>query len=243
MSVTIGSLEFPSGKAAVDYTRTMITDLGKGAHIHSTHPNYQFFTDLLNNHEDVPRKVGSGITSFGIQRNKRDQHCLETFALRTDGTKETFSWKSCASKKFMTPDQLLYKALRNTIEPQIHTFRRITPEVCRACKQAIHCSVDHKSPTFYQLTQTFLNLPPTYPIPTTFGKQGRTHSELFKEEDTEFANEWKTFHKDNAVLQMLCDVCHKEKTAEESRKAATQRAIAHSSAIAQPDNATSLTLG
>jgi hypothetical protein len=242
MSVTIGPLEFPSGKAAVDYTRNLITELGKGAQIPSTHPNYQFFTDLLNNHEDVPRKIGSGIVSFGIQRNKRDQHCLETFVLRTDGTKETFSWVSCAKKQFMTPEQLLYKALRNTIEPQIHTFRRITPEVCKGCKQHIHCSVDHKSPTFYQLTQKFLSLPPNNPVPTTFRKQGRTNSELFKEEDIEFANEWEIFHKENAVLQMLCVMCHKEKTAADSRLHAEQRRD-QSSAMAQPDKATSLTLG
>ena len=113
MSVQIGTLEFPSGKAAVEYTRNIIQGLGKGAILQSSHPNFQFFVDLLNNHEDVPRKVGSGISSFGIQRNKRDQHCLETFILRTDGSKETFSWVNCAKKQFMT-HALLYSQTKST---------------------------------------------------------------------------------------------------------------------------------
>lgn len=242
MAVQIGTLEFPSGKAAVDYTRTLITELGKGTSISSRDSNFEFFVDLLNNHEDVSRKVGSGISSFGIQRNKRDPNCLETFVLRTDGSKETFSWVSCAKKQFMTPEQLLYKAFRNSIEPQIQIFRKLHQEVCSSCGKTKHCSVDHKSPTFYQLTQIFLNTPPNNPIPTTFGKRTRTNEEMFEEKDLAFREEWNSFHKTHAVLQWLCEVCHKGKTANDSRLHAEQRR-AHSSAIAQPDNATSLTLG
>lgn len=234
MSVCIGALEFPSAKEAHAYTKALLTELGAGTIISTNHPKYQFFVDLLNNHEDVPRKVGSGIVSFGIQHTARDRNALETYILRTDRTTETFSWASCSKRKFMTVENILYNALRQAIQPQINEFRAHNPSVCQRCKGHTRCDVDHKSPTFYEIVKCFLAMPPLHPVPNTFEKQAKTNANIFRPQDAEFVAEWYAFHKNKANLQFLCESCHKQKTAEDK---------AQSSEIAQLAKDTSLPLG
>jgi 5-methylcytosine-specific restriction endonuclease McrA len=243
MSVKIGELEFSSQKEAREYTRTILDEIGRAVPITSSHPKFQFFDDLLNNHSDRPRKVGCGLQSFGIQRNARDGRYHETFLLRIDGTKESFSWKDCAGKTYLTADQKRTKAYRHAIEPQIEFIRESNPSRCAVCNKSEKCSVDHKDPTFYMLMKAF-EAHTTLPFPTSFDKDENTHCEVFMRSDREFESAWTTYHANHAILQLLCDPCHKQKTIDDNkRNALVREAIAQSSAIAQPDNATSLTLG
>ena len=56
----IGGLTFSTKKAAQDYTRQTITELGCCI-IHKYHDEYNFFVNLLNNHPNRDEKVGCGI--------------------------------------------------------------------------------------------------------------------------------------------------------------------------------------
>ena len=237
----IGSFEFPTRAKAVDYTRELLIQIGRYTPIYPNHPDYLFFVALLEHHPEKQRKIGSGIQCFGIQRNKRDPKCLETFILRTDGSKETFSWKDCASQKWKTPEQKLYKAFRTTIDPQIINFHSTTPEICAHCGKQTKCSVDHKNPTFKKLTLDFLALN-TLPVPTIFAKKPKTNEEIFADTDNDFNNNWIQYHQKNAVLQLLCDECHKEKTVNDNRE---NYLLSHpqSSEIAQELSDTSVVLG
>jgi 5-methylcytosine-specific restriction endonuclease McrA len=241
--VNIGILEFSSKKEAVDYTRTILEGIGKGIPIDSSHPTFNFFDDLLMNHSDRPRKVGCGLKSFGIQQNARDPKCLETFLLRTDGTKETFSWKDCAGKTYLTPEQKRTKAYRAAIEPQINLLRKKRANQCVACGKSEKCSVDHKDPTFYMLMKEF-ETQTTLSLPTIFDKQDKTNCEIFTVQDKVFEDAWTEYHASNAVLQLLCDPCHKLKTIEDNKKnAVVRQALVQSSEIAQPVMDTSFALG
>jgi hypothetical protein len=241
MSVKIGDLEFSSKKEAIDYTRRVLDEVGRKVSIYPSHPKFPFFNDLLNNHSDRPRKEGPGITSFGIQRNARDGSCHETYIIRTDGTKETFSWRDCASKSCLSDDQKLKKAYRCSIDSQIEEYKKSQPNRCVLCNSTDQLSVDHKEPTFYVLMKTFQAQTPL-PVPTLFDKQAKTNAEIFTAADKAFEDAWYTYHKDHAVLQILCSTCHKTKTIEDNKKNKLFRE-AQSSEIAQPASETSATLG
>jgi hypothetical protein len=242
LPVKIGDLEFPSKKEACDYTRSVLDEVGRGTVIDRSHPKFPFFDNLLNNHSDRARKVGCGLASFGIQRNARDGRYHETYLLRTDGTKETFSWRDCASQTTLTPEQKLTKAYRVAIESQIDFVHESNPNRCVVCGKSDNCSVDHKDPTFYILTKRF-EAQVSLPIPRCFNKQEKTNAEIFTTTDKPFEEAWKKYHEYHAVLQILCDTCHKEKTIEDNKRNAEFRSTLQSSAMAQPDNVTSATLG
>lgn len=242
MSVTIGDLEFSSKKEAEDYTRAVLDEIGRGVSIYPSHPRFPFLNDLLNNHPDRARKEGSGIQSFGIQRNARDGRCHEMYIIRTDGTKETFSWRGCAGKTSLTDEQKLKKAYRCSIDSQIEEYRKSQPNRCVVCTSADQLSVDHKDPTFYVLMKTF-QAQTSLPVPTLFHKQAKTNAEIFRTEDKDFEDTWMEYHKKHAVLQILCDACHKAKTIEDNKANKAFREAHQSSAIAQPVSETSVTLG
>jgi len=243
MSVTIGDLEFSSKKEAQDYTRNVLDEIGRRVSIYPSHPKFKFFNDLLNNHSDRPRKEGPGIASFGIQRNARDGRNHETYIIRIDGTKETFSWKDCAGKTSLTDEQKLKKAYRCSIDSQIEEYKKSQPNRCVLCTSADQLSVDHKEPTFYVLMKTFQAQTPL-PVPTHFDKQAKTNAEIFRATEKPFEDAWMDYHKKHAVLQILCDVCHKAKTVEDNKLNKSYREAHQSSAIAQPaDNETSAALG
>jgi 5-methylcytosine-specific restriction endonuclease McrA len=243
MSVTIGDLEFSSKQAAQDYTRSVLDEIGRGVSIYPSHPRFPFFNSLLNNHSDRPRKEGTGISSFGIQRNARDGRNHETYIIRTDGTKETFSWKDCAGKTSLTNEQKLKKAYRCSIDSQIEEYRKSQPNRCVLCNSTDQLSVDHKEPTFYVLMKTF-QAQTSLLVPTVFDKQAKTNAEIFRATDKPFEDAWIDYHKIHAVLQILCDACHKTKTVEDNKANKVFREAHQSSAIAHPaDNDTSAALG
>ena len=243
MSVKIGDLEFPSKKEATDYTRSVLDEVGRGVSIYPSHPRFKFFNDLLNNHSDRPRKEGPGISSFGIQRNARDGRFHETYIIRTDGTKETFSWRDCAGQPILTPEKQLIKAYRCAIDPQIDEFRKNPNYKCVICNSREFLTVDHKHPTFFVLVKKF-EAQVSLPLPTTSDKDPKTHAQIFTAADKSFQDAWLKYHKDNATLQLLCKVCHKTKTVDDNRQNAEYEKAHQSSEIAQPvDNETSVTLG
>ena len=209
MVYNIGELEFKSKKAAEDYTRNIINTIGKNDCINEDNKHFQFFVDLLNNHQRREYKIGCGIKSFIITINALGTG-FETLIRRTDDSIESFSWKDCSSSTFKNNKDKLDIALRSAIQSQIQEFKLESEEICAECNKHDKCAVDHKSPTFYELKSTFLLSNPMREF--TFRKDIKTHQEIFSEADKDFECLWQKYHKENAVLQYLCKKCHNEKT-------------------------------
>lgn len=209
MEYRIGELIFKSKKEAETYTRDKITDIGSDDNITESRPEYTFLVDLVGNHYRKEEKIGVGIESFIITRNKR-RTGLETQIRRKDGTIESFSWKDCATQTYKNPEQLLEVAMRTSIENQIQEFRKKNEEQCRTCKEYKKCAVDHKEPIFNKIKRDFLK--DKNNLPKDFDKEEETHQQKFKERDRDFEKTWQDYHREYAVLQYLCDKCHKEKT-------------------------------
>ena len=205
----IGKKEFKTKKACLDYTRELITSLGVGT-ISRYNNNFQYFNDLINNHDERDIKIGCGIEFFYIGRNKLNPKALQLNIRRIDNTWTDVSWVHCCSFRPRTPRQNLINAMRYAISNQIIDFKNKNELRCNFCNE-IECEfhIDHILP-FNKLSKDFIN---NYQanIPTTFDKCNKTQLTIFKSDDKQFCIEWQKYHQDMATLQVLCALCNLKK--------------------------------
>ena len=214
---SIGSEIFRTKKDCLTYTRKMIYSLGC-CHVTKSHPEYLFFVELLKNHPDENGKKGIGIDFFVIQPNAFNKNNLETLIQRVDGSRIDFSWNLCCAFKKKTNIDKLIRAMRSAISGDIIRFKQEAREAhplicCKYCQKQIKeekdFHVDHETPSFYSLKNTFLETHPTRPI--DFDEDPKYHSTVFKKEDKEFETKWKCFHTSFCNLQILCKKCNLQK--------------------------------
>jgi hypothetical protein len=118
-----------------------------------------------------------------------------------DGTKDTISLKKQAS-----PSTRLSNVLRTEIQHQIDEFYLASiPECCR-CKATRFIEVDHTGDfEFRKIVEMFMK---GRPMPE-FEKRANHHWYLT---DRALADEWRSFHLENARFQLLCKTCHSKKS-------------------------------
>jgi hypothetical protein len=208
----IGSKEFNSIKESYEYAKNKIYKFGEGE-FYQESKQYLFLNDLLKNHEDYDRKVGTGILYFIIQKNKWGSS-LETVIMRTDKSTESFSWNKCAKSICTNNNEKLEKAMRYSIKSQIEKYKQDNYDSeCNICKEFDNSyEIDHIK-EFSVLKKQFLDMCNNFniAIPTTFNK-GFSNTDIFKKKDSLLEKKWVNYHKENAQLQKICKKCHKEKT-------------------------------
>jgi hypothetical protein len=206
----IADKKFNTKKQSYEYCKMLITTLGRGR-IEPGHISYPYFVALINNHARASEKIGAGIKYFIIRKTIYGKS-YEVNIRRVDNTTISFSWVKCAkfnSKPKERQNVALTHAMRNNIKPQISNFRSTAELVCVFCKDIdSEMHVDHKDTNFCKLRDDFLknNKPPA-----EFDKHPETHSEIFKVQDSEFANKWAEYHAKHTTLQILCRSCNLEK--------------------------------
>lgn len=211
----IGKLSFRYKKHAEEHTRNLLNKLGITT-LKSTHDDYQFLVDLLNNHPDHKDKIGCGIDYFNIRNNPIGKG-LQTVITRLDGSIEDFSWIYCCkfekkNSKEKNAIADLKQAMREAITEQIKEFRNSIDDMCcNYCKikttDIFVYQVDHIK-SFSELYKNFLKdkIPPV-----TFGTNKNLLT-CFNETDIIFKNDWIDFHKKHATLQILCKDCNSKKS-------------------------------
>jgi len=211
MKYKIGSIPFKSKEACKTYTRNIISSLGCGT-VSQDSQHFGFFADLLQNHSAYEEKCGSGIKYFIVGKNQLSPKHYEMRIKRTDDSEETFSWIYCCEFKPRTDH--LFRSMRSAVRHHVIQFKESHPLVCNDCKrddmsyEEYH--VDHDNPSFQTLRNTFLG-ETKRAVPTMFGRDPNIHLTIFREEDSEFENEWLTYHNTHCNLQMLCGPCNLKK--------------------------------
>lgn len=208
----IGNISFRYKKNAETHTRMLINKLGV-CKITSTHSDYQFFVNLLDNHPDAKEKIGCGIDFFCIRNNPIGKG-YQTVINRLDGSIEDFSWVYCCKfeKKSLEKQKQnaiadLKQAMRDAITEQINDFRENNELCCNYCSVVGNkyvYQVDHIQP-FSELYEIFIKNQKT--IPFTFGTNKNLLT-CFNETDILFKNDWIDFHRKHATLQILCKDCN-----------------------------------
>jgi hypothetical protein len=102
----------------------------------------------------------------------------------------------------------LTMAMQTTVDPHIYMFSQDSESVCAYCNSAENLMIDHEI-DFQQLIFEFLERCKSY-IPFRGVDIISTRVKCFKPEDTEFEKEWAEYHKTNAILVVVCEVCSNE---------------------------------
>jgi hypothetical protein len=209
----IGDLVFSSKKAAEEYTRQLLKDIGFGD-IKKDNNNYTFFENLIKNHQCYEEVVGFGVDYFYIEPNPLNRKQHQTGIKRNDGSNIVFSWRNCSVKKINNESDYLVDALRNSIKNQVIEFKKNNKLICNICQTENEIyknyHIDHNYPSFKQLREDFIKITKKE-IPKTFTRCENYNVKIFKEEDREFEEEWAEYHKKNCNLQVLCQKCNLKK--------------------------------
>jgi len=190
------------------YTRKILEKIGICTNIKNSFPTYYiFFTKFLfPRHPEYPHKFHK-MLNLGIRYNKVFKKQKEVYIINKDNTTDSVSvMKKCISGK--KSDNLTI-AMRNSITPQIIVYKNQFEKLqCTLCENSDNIQVDHHKPQFIELKNTFLD---QYcgEIPTSFD-DNNFNSKIFSqsENDDNFKNSWINFHKNNAILRLLCRTCN-----------------------------------
>lgn len=154
------------------------------------------------------------IQAFKVTRSRLNKALILQVRVNNFARWLTVSWRKGSSKKRKEEDPL-QSAFRQAIYYQIALWKKtFGPGKCVECKDTQHAHlklhVDHKEPSFLQLTKDFLERPINKDVPIEFNyhyKCGRK----FKKKDTRFKQRWQNYHRTHATLQWLCRKCNLSK--------------------------------
>ena len=166
--IKLGNKNFPTSKEAKEYFGNILklSDIGR---ITDEELN-QKLLDLLAHHPNKEVKIGVGVNHFYIGEvvvpgvmNRERSFCL----YRKDGSTTDFSFRKCISGKNPTFKQIVERACRHAISPdmkkakinhfnkyQDHTFR----VECEETKKLIkidQANIDHKPPRTFEVIVSF----------------------------------------------------------------------------------------
>ena len=142
-----------------------------------------------------------------INYNPVFKNQLEVYIIKENGDIDDVSvLRNCITGK---PKDNLKIAMRVAIQPQIYQFRLNQSKlVCELCNNSEKIEIDHHSEKtpFAKLYIDFME-GNSLSIPTSFDDTDG-HLKCFKKEDYNFEKIWFDYHKNNAILRILCKKCN-----------------------------------
>lgn len=191
-------------KELKELIREKITKIGICDSLYQYHKSdYDFFMTLFKRHPKYPQKF---VNMSDIRIGKRFKN-LEVFIIKNGVSESVSVLNRCVTKR---PKNELQISMRESISNQIKSFKDNSPQICQQCGNINNLEVDHDTPQFIELYNSFLKTQKD--IPTSFQKTDSIiFSTKFLPVDYEFETKWKKFHEKNAVLQILCKTCNRKK--------------------------------
>jgi hypothetical protein len=199
--------QFKTQKKLKIYFREIINKIGVCDSVKLKHPEYFLdFCEVFKRHSDYPQKF-IGFVDIKIGFNPEFVNQLVVYIIKNDQCIDNVSvLNNCITGK---PKDNLKIAMRVAIQPQIDEYKNNNYiHVCELCNEHERIVIDHhseKSP-FIKLYNDFMNI--NYlTVPNTFDDT-KSHMKCFKEIDDRFKEDWINYHKENAILRMLCRTCN-----------------------------------
>lgn len=156
--ITVGTVVFPSQKAALEFIRAVRDEYEDGERIDATHQ--AFLHELLLLHSEAAEKIGSGIEYFTVATEQEFGRTRHFVVVRTDGSSTDFSFNNCVKGANPRADRL--QALRVAVAEQITEFKNeafsgrtsVSCAVRGVPTQFRDADVDHTPPsTFAKLVE------------------------------------------------------------------------------------------
>ena len=167
---------------------------------------YLNFCEIFKRHSDYPDKF-IGFIDIKIDYNPAFKNQLVVYIIKNNTEIDDVSvLNNCITGK---PKDNLKIAMRVSIQPQIEEYKMNNYiKKCELCGNNNKIEIDHHSDImpFAKLYNNFMKIN-NLPIPTTFDNT-TSHMKCFKKLDYDFQKIWIQYHKENAILRMLCKKCN-----------------------------------
>jgi hypothetical protein len=200
----------PTQTAFETFIKNIIyNEIGICDDIRYTHPtNYNILVALFRRHPDFASK-SRDMCNIKTIRNINAK-AIGTNIVTNNGEEIDISWQTAIKGKHKSAKSELVSAMRNSINPQIIEFKNNNKKECVLCFGKNNIHADHHEPQFEELVKNFINLMKNQniTIPNNFGDDHSTNIRCFLEDDYMFKNKWIKFHKEKAVLRILCSRCN-----------------------------------
>jgi hypothetical protein len=207
----VGISTFKTKKELHTYTEKLIEKKGI-CEIDNLDTDFLFFLSLYSrkpSHSDYVKNIQKfKITLDPIKKNKANHlSCID------NNNKEfIFSWRSCCDGRDTKISDKLKEACRTSIKEQTASCWANNSNCCNCGKNKTNgFEVDHYKKEFCKIYKDFMEIN-TIQIPDDFESDIITSQYMFKKEDNIFNQSFQNYHRENAILQLLCKDCHREKT-------------------------------
>jgi len=200
--------QFKTQASLKNYFRGIINKIGVCESVQSEYPQeYTDFCQVFARHSEYPDKF-LGFVDVKINYNPVFKNQLVVYIIKNNGDIDDVSvLNNCVTGK--PKGNNLQIAMRVSIQPQIDEYKNNNCiKVCELCGEHDRIEIDHHSEKmpFAKLYIDFMEINKLH-IPTLFNDT-KSHMKCFKEEDYSFREKWIQYHKDNAILRMLCRTCN-----------------------------------
>ena len=195
------------------YVKKLIyEEIGVCHDIKNTYPDkYIILIQLLKRHPEFNSK-SKNMCNIKIINDVLNKNALKTIIIKNDGEID-ISWRCAITGKHKSFKNELMSAMRSSIDEQIYDFKiNCKNNSCELCDSVKGIQVDHndtKNSAFDELAYKFVKENNDIKIPDNFGElNDGTHRKNFLEKDYIFRDKWVEYHRQNAILRMLCHKCN-----------------------------------
>lgn len=206
--ITLGHLRFAKQGEALDYFKNLLNRYSPGDTISAA--DYADVEALLSGHPRAQEKIGTGIAALLVDRDPERGQCFHV--LRTDGSKENFSYKKCIAGD-PAPFTAFSAACRRVVDSELDAFKRTYFAKNQNADGKVKCPetkrwiawdeahVDHKSPhSFSVIVKFFVSSQGINLTQVAYNRAGLYGHELA---DASLAAAFQSWHKKNAVLRVI----------------------------------------
>jgi hypothetical protein len=202
--IAFGHYQFRTKKSATEEARRRINNYEANDRLNAE--DEMFFTSLFTLHSEFAEKKGVGINHIKVQRDFHNNRCL--YICRTDGSEIDCSWVHCIQP---APQKTVVSmAFRRAVKQIIIAYKTAQIDnvvVCPILKTKLNFYNSHVSylnPSFENMLNNFLNdreiditsVALVNPKPDDEDQRGKVS-------DQNLVEEWRSYHQDNATLQLL----------------------------------------
>lgn len=212
--ITFMDTTYPTQGAFEKYVKNLIyNEIGICYDIkNKSHSQYKILIELLERHPDYDEK-SKNMCNLKIVRDTLNKSAYKILIVKNEGEID-ISWHCAITSKHKPFKHELMSAMRSSIDYQICAFKKKTLQRCALCGDDNDMHVDHNdevNSAFDELAGNFIDIMKNenIEIPNEFGDTNdNTHRRCFLQLDNYFETRWVEYHKQYAILRMLCEKCN-----------------------------------
>ena len=210
--VTFLNTEYKTQGEFGNFVKNFIEEIGICNDVKNVYKDkYSILIKILERHPNWNSK-SENMRNIKISRNVLNKKALEIHIIKDDEEID-ISWRCAITGKDKSKKSELIEAMRVSVIEQTQNFRENSDiYCCELCGNKERLDVDHndeKNSAFDELAFNFIKENSGIKIPDNFGElNDGTYRRCFLEKDYVFKETWIKYHRNHAILRMLCHTCN-----------------------------------